>query len=256
MAGAVFPDWIDGPFSWERSAQLGGSLDGMLTEYASLPEHAVVRIPDHLTFEEASTLPCAGVTAWHALTCGQPVMPGNTVLTLGSGGVSLFALQLAKAFGARVISTTSSEEKAERLKVLGADEVIDYYRNPDWHSLVREWTDGRGVDRVIEVGGGGTLEKSIKSVAADGHISQVGWLASESSSISIGAIASNVFTLKRIALGSRAHFEAMNRAIAASRLRPVIDRVFSFEEAGEALSYFKDNSRFGKVVIRMEQGRA
>src|SRR5204863_5800638 len=140
-------------FGWEFSAQLGGLLDGMLTEYALLPEDVAVLIPKHLSFEQAATLPCAALTAWNALCGAAPLRPGQTVLTLGSGGVSLFALQLAKLFGARVIATTSSDEKAARLKALGADEVINYRTTPDWHGRARELTAGRGVDLVVEVGG-------------------------------------------------------------------------------------------------------
>src|SRR6266567_6983418 len=177
VAGAVFPHWIDGPFAWEYAAQLGGSLDGMLTEVAVLREEALVHIPNHLSFEEAATLPIAAVTAWNALTGSRPLQAGDTVLTLGSGGVSLFALQLAKLFGARVIATTSSEEKAQRLKALGADEVINYRTTPDWHVAVRGLTGGRGADVVVEVGGAGTLEQSLKATAAERQISVVGSLA-------------------------------------------------------------------------------
>jgi len=249
VAGAIFPHWIDGPFGWEYAAQLGGSLDGMLTECAVLSEEALVHIPDHLSFEEAATLPCAAVTAWNALTGGRPLQAGDTVLTLGSGGVSLFALQFAKLFGARVIATTSSEEKAQRLKALGADSVINYRRTPDWHGAVRELTGGRGVDCVVEVGGAGTLEKSIKSIAASGQISLVGGLAKDASTIDINVPRSNVFTLRYIAVGSRAQFIAMNRAISVNRLKPVIDRVFPFEDARAAYHYYEDGQYFGKVII-------
>jgi len=175
VASTVFPYWTDGPFSWEYSKQLGGSIDGMLTEYALLHEEGIVPIPDHLSFEEAATLPCAAVTAWNATTWGRPLQAGDTVLTLGSGGVSLFALQFSKLFSASVIATTSSDDKAERLKALGADAVINYRTTPAWHEEVRELTGGQGVDRVIEVGGAGTLEQSIKSTAVSGQISLVGW---------------------------------------------------------------------------------
>jgi NADPH:quinone reductase-like Zn-dependent oxidoreductase len=249
VAGAIFPHWIDGPFGWEYAAQLGGSLDGMLTEYALLSEEALVHIPDHLSFEEAAALPCAAVTAWNALTGGRPLQAGDTVLTLGSGGVSLFALQFAKLFGARVIATTSSEEKAQRLKALGADSVINYRRIPDWHEAVRELTGGRGVDYVVEVGGAGTLEKSIKSIAASGQISLVGGLAKDASAIDINVLRSNVFTLRYIAVGSRAQFIAMNRAISVSRLKPVIDRVFPFDDVRAAYCYYEDGQYFGKVII-------
>lgn len=249
VAGAVLPYWTDGPFRWEYSKQLGGSVDGMLTEYALLPEEGVVHIPDHLSFEEAATLPCAAVTAWNGLTWGRPLQAGNTVLTLGSGGVSLFALQFAKLFGARVIATTSSDDKAERLKALEADDVINYLTTPKWHEVVRELTGGHGVDRVIEVGGAGTLEQSIKSTMVEGQISLIGWLANTASTINISAITGNFFTLRRIALGNRAHFIAMNRAIAVNRLKPVIDRVFSFDDARAAHQYYEEHPHFGKVVI-------
>ncbi len=249
VAGAVLPYWIDGAFRWDYSKQLGGSMDGMLTEYALLPEEGIVRIPDHLSFVEAATLPCAAVTAWHALTWGELPRATDTILTLGSGGVSLFALQFAKLFGARVISTTSSAEKEWRLKSLGADEVINYRETPDWHQAVRELTGGEGVSRVIEVGGAGTLEQSIKATAVEGRVSLVGWLASTRSTIPISALQGNFFTLRRIALGHRAYFEAMNSAIATHQLRPVIDRVFSFDDARAAHEYYEERPHFGKVVI-------
>jgi NADPH:quinone reductase-like Zn-dependent oxidoreductase len=249
IAASIFPFWIDGPFGFEYSAQLGGSLDGMLTELALVPEDAAVPIPDHLSFEQAATLPCAAVTAWNALCGGAPLRPGQTVLTLGSGGVSLFALQLAKLFGARVIATTSSDAKAERLKALGADAVVNYRGVPNWHARVRELTGGRGVDVVVEVGGPGTLERSLRSVAAGGQVSIVGWLASEVSTIDVSAIAVLVGTIRRIAVGSRAQFVDMNRAIALHRLAPVIDRVFPFGDAIPALRYYAAGQYFGKVVI-------
>lgn len=249
VMGAVFPYWVDGPFRWEYSKQLGGSVDGMLTEYALLPEEGIVHIPGHLSFEEAATLPCAAVTAWNAATWGRPLRAGDTVLTLGSGGVSLFAFQFSKLFGARVIATTSSDEKAERLKALGADDVINYRTRPDWHTAVRELTEDQGVDRVIEVGGAGTLEKSIKATALEGQISLVGWLANTASTINVSALIGNFFTLRRIALGNRAHFLAMNRAITANRLKPIIDRVFPFDDVPAAYRYYEGSQHFGKVII-------
>ena len=154
VAVQMFPYWTDGPFALEHAAQIGGSLDGLLTEYAIVSEEAVVHIPAHLSYEEAATLPCAALTAWNALTGGKALQAGQTVLTLGSGGVSLFAIQFAKMMGAFVIATTSSEEKAQRLKALGADEVINYRTRPDWHDRVRELSNGRGVDQIVEVTGG------------------------------------------------------------------------------------------------------
>jgi NADPH:quinone reductase-like Zn-dependent oxidoreductase len=255
VAGVVFPHWLEGPFAWDYAMQLGGSLDGMLTEVAVLSEEGIVHIPDHLSFEEAATLPIAAVTAWNALTGSRPLQAGDTVLTLGSGGVSLFALQFAKLFGARIIATTSSDEKAQRLKALGADEVINYRTTPDWHVAVRELTGGRGVDQVIEVGGPGTIEQSIKSTNVSGEIALIGSLAragSMSETTVLGVLRSaiaGVVTLRSIAAGSRAHFLAMNRAIALHRLKPVIDRVFPFEDAQAAYQYFAEQSQFGKVVI-------
>jgi NADPH:quinone reductase-like Zn-dependent oxidoreductase len=254
VAAALFPRWIDGRFSWEYAAQTGGSLDGMLTEFAVVTEEAIVHIPEHLSFEEAATLPCAAVTAWNALTGARPPLPGETVLTLGSGGVSLFAIQFAKLAGARVIATTSSDEKAERLKALGADEVLNYLETPDWEVAVRELTGGRGADHIIEVGGAGTLEKSLKSAAAEGQIAIVGGLANQVSTIDIRAISSSVVTMRRIAVGSRTQFIAMNRAIAANRLRPVIDRVFPFADAIAAFRYYEAGRYFGKVVISHGHG--
>jgi len=250
VAASLFPLWLDGPFSFDLAPQIGGLLDGMLTEFAVLNEQGLVLIPDHLSFEEAATLPCAGVTAWHALTGGRPPVPGDTVLTLGSGGVSLFALQFAKLYGARVIATTSKDEKAKQLKALGADEVINYREIPDWHTAVRKLTGGRGVDYVIEVGGAGTLPNSLKSVAVQGQVSWVGVLAQGEPMISLAALRSAFATLQFIAVGSRAQFVAMNRAIEANRLKPVIDRVFPFDEAVDAYRYYQAGQFFGKIVIR------
>ena len=177
-------------------------------------------------------------------------MPGDTLLTLGSGGVSLFALQFAKLYGLRVIATTSSDEKAKRLKTLGADEVVNYRAVPDWHVAVRNLTGGRGVDYVIEVGGAGTLQNSLKSVAVQGQISWVGVLASGEPAISLAALRSAFANLRFIAVGNRTQFIAMNRAIEVNRLKPVIDRVFPFEEAAEAYRYYQTGQFFGKIVIK------
>ncbi len=249
VAGSVFARWIDGPFSRAYADQLGGSLDGMLTEYVLLDEDALVSIPSHLSYEEAAAFPCAGVTAWNALTWGTPVAPGQSVLVLGSGGVSLFALQFAKLFGARTIVTTSSAEKAQILRDLGADDAIDRSQNPQWDRVVRDLTGGIGVDRVIEVGGAATLAQSIASLAMSGQLSLVGAVA-KAGTFDSSALAANVYTMHRLALGSRAHFLAMNRAVAASGIRPVIDRVFAFEDAPAAFAYFFERDGIGKVVIR------
>jgi NADPH:quinone reductase-like Zn-dependent oxidoreductase len=250
VAAAMFPRWNDGPISWDYAPQIGGSLDGMLTECVVLSEDAVVLLPEHLSFEEGATLPCAAVTAWNALTGARPLRAGDTVLTLGSGGVSLFALQFAKLFGARVIATTSSEEKERRLKELGADDVVNYRTTPDWHLAVRDLTGGRGVDQVVEIGGGGTLERSIKSTALEGQIAFVGRLDTTASAIDADVLYRSVATIRVIFAGSRAQFIAMNRAIAVNRMRPVIDRAFPFDDVPAAFRYFEEAQPFGKVVIR------
>jgi NADPH:quinone reductase-like Zn-dependent oxidoreductase len=249
VAAAMFPRWIDGPIALEYAAQLGGSLDGMLTEYIALREDGVVHIPEHLSFEEAATLPCAAVTAWNSLIGARALRAGETVLTLGSGGVSLFALQFANLFGARVIATTSSDEKAIRLKDAGADEVINYRTTPDWHVAVRDLTNGRGVDQVVDIGGG-TLEQSIKAVALDGLINFIGRLSAESTSIDTNTLYGAAATVRVVFAGNRSHFMAMNRAIGANRLKPIVDRVFPFDDALQAFEYYDTGKAFGKIVIR------
>jgi NADPH:quinone reductase-like Zn-dependent oxidoreductase len=248
VAAAMFPRWIDGPIAWEYAPQLGGSLDGMLAEYVVLNDEAVVHIPEHLSFEEAATLPCAAVTAWNALTAARKLQAGDTVLTLGSGGVCLFALQFAKVFGARVIATTSSDEKADRLRGMGADEVINYRTTPEWHLAVRELTHGRGVDQVVDVGGG-TLERSIQSVALDGQVNFIGRLSTEPTAIDTDILYNAIATVRVVFAGNRAHFNAMNRAIAVNHLKPIIDRVFPFHDAFGAFRYYETGEAFGKIVI-------
>ena len=248
VSASIFPRWIAGRWMPELTAQLGGSLDGMLTEYAVLPQTALVHIPAHLSYEEAACLPCAGVTAWNALTGGRGLAAGETVLALGSGGVSLFALQFAKAFGARVIATTGSEQKAERLRELGADEVVDY-RSADWPERVRDLTEGRGVDHVVETIG--ELAPSVRALGMEGEIAFVGLLARDDGlpAIDPQALWTKGLTLRAIAVGSRAQFEAMNRAIETNRITPVIDRVFAFGEAIDAYRYYERARPLGKVVI-------
>jgi len=251
VIASIFPHWIDGPFGLDRAAQLGGSLDGMLAEYAVLPEAALVHLPEHLTYEEGAALPCAAVTAWNALTGGQPLRAGDDVLTLGSGSVSLFALQLAKACGARVIATTSSPAKAERLRALGADEVIDYHCTPGWSAEVRRLTGGTGVQRVVEIGGAATLPQSLQAVALSGEIAFVGTLAGGSSMIDANAVFASGAALRPVAAGSRTQLQAAVRAMAVKQLRPVIERVYAFDEAPAALAWYAEGQSFGKVVIRV-----
>ncbi|MFI6497821.1 NAD(P)-dependent alcohol dehydrogenase [Nonomuraea typhae] len=248
VTATLFPTWQDGPFGRRHLAQRGGSLDGMLTELAVLEEDSLVPIPDHLSYQEAATLPCAAVTAWNALTGdGEGLQAGQTVLVQGSGGVSLFALQFAKALGARVIATTSSPAKARRLTELGADAVVDYRATPDWAAEVRELTEGHGADRVIDVAG--LLEQSLKAVAVAGHVACVGFVSDTAAPLDPRTLFASGATVRAVAVGSRAQFLAMNRTIETHRLRPVIDRVFPFDQAPDAYRYYASGQALGKVVI-------
>jgi NADPH:quinone reductase-like Zn-dependent oxidoreductase len=251
VIGCFHPRWFGGPIKPDYlTDRLGANLDGMLAEYAVVNEEALVPLPDHLSFEEGATLPCAAVTAWVALTGHRRVTAGDTVLTQGSGGVAIFALQFARLLGAQVIATTSSAAKAERLKGLGAAAVINYVDTPDWHEKVVELTDGRGVDCVVEIGGPGTLTQSIKCLAVGGHISLIGSsLSRPGIMLDPLLLGGRGMTLGSISVGSRADFETMNRAIALHRLRPIIDRVFPFAAAQEAYRHFESRAHFGKVVI-------
>ncbi len=250
VVASYFPHWTNGSIDGSTSAQLGSEVDGMLTEYAVLSEEAVVHAPDHLSFEEAATLPCTALAAWNAITVGEPLLAGHSVLTQGSGSVSLFAIQFAKAFGAHVISTTSSDQKAERLKELGADEVVNYRKTPNWDIAIRDLTEGQGVNRIIEVGGTGTLQKSIQSITLEGRIALVGRVSEEDVAIGNNVLSSSIYTLHRVVVGNRAQLTAMNKAIAVNQIKPVIDRVFSFQEAHDAFRYFAEQPHFGKVIIK------
>ena len=248
VAVNIFPLWLEGQFTWEYAAQIGGSLNGLLTEYAVVHQNAVVIIPDHLSFEEAATLPCAALTAWNALTSGKPLQPGQTILTLGSGSVSLFAIQFARLFGARVIATTSDDAKGERLKALGAHEVINYRKTPEWHKTVRQLTNGNGVDQVVEVAGI-TLEQSILSTTAGGQINFIGRMGGDLQPVQLGLLFMSGAHIRPIAVGNRAQFIAMNKAIAVNKLQPVIDRVFDFNNSIDAFAYLQEGNYFGKIVI-------
>lgn len=250
IAGTFFADWAGGPLTRASAAsQRGSEEDGFLATYRAIKDDSFVHIPGHLSYEEAATLPCAALTAWTTLTGGRGMRAGDSVLTLGTGGVSLFAVQLAKLLGARVISTTSSETKAERLKELGTDIVINYAETPNWHKAVREATGGDGVDCVVEVAGGPSLSKSIMASAIGGEIGMIGAVAGGVRSLDLAILGSAVVTLRRISVGSRLDFEAMNRAIAGHELRPVIDCVFGFDEAPAALAHLARGAHMGKVVI-------
>ena len=244
------PKWIEGGPTVEKGkSALGAAVDGILQEYVAISEDGVVRLPEHLSYEEGATLPCAAVTAWHALISEGELKPGDTVLVQGTGGVSIFALQLASMLGARVIVTSSSDEKLRRAINLGAAEGINYKTTPDWDKRVIELTHGLGVDHVVEVGGAGTLNKSLKAVRMDGRISLIGALSGGSGNISTVLILMKNVRLQGIFVGSRDMFEAMNRAISERKLKPVIDRVFAFDQACEALKYMATGAHFGKICI-------
>lgn len=251
VAGIFFQDWLAGEIDKNiMKSDLGGGIDGMLAEYVILNQNGVVLLPNHLSYEEGATLPCAAVTAWHALVTKGNIKAGETVLLLGTGGVSIFALQFAKLHGARTIITSSSDEKLERVKALGADETINYKKIPNWEEEVYRLTDAVGVDRVIEVGGAGTLSKSIKSVRYGGGISLIGVLSGFGGEINPLSIMGKSISLQGIYVGSREMFAAMNRAIAHHQLKPIVDRIFPFNEAMDAYRYLKSGSHFGKIVIR------
>lgn len=251
VAGCFMTAWTDGPpTDLAAKSAMGGAIDGMLAEHVVLPEGGVVRSPDHLGDEEAATLPCAAVTAWHALFEGGGLKAGETVLVQGTGGVSMFALQFARLAGARVIATSSSDAKLARARELGASDGINYRTTPDWDVAARNLTEGVGVDHVVEVGGAGTLPRSIKAVRQGGHIALIGVLTG--GEVDPRPVLMKSVRLQGIFVGSRAMFENMNRAVALAKLRPVIDRVFPFDRAVEAYKHLESGSHFGKVVIRFD----
>ncbi|MBH8573908.1 NAD(P)-dependent alcohol dehydrogenase [Nostocaceae cyanobacterium CENA369] len=253
VAGIFFQDWIYGSLTREKmKSDLGGGIDGMLAEYVVLHQDGVVILPDRLSYCEGATLPCAAVTAWHALVTKGNISPNDIVLLLGTGGVSIFALQFAKIHGARAIVTSSSDEKLATAKQLGADEIINYKTTPDWEKQVYALTNRTGVDHVVEVGGAGTFPKSLQAVRIGGRISLIGVLSGRGSEIDPMPILFKSLAVQGIYVGSREMFEAMNQAIAQHQLQPVIDRVFPFTKAREAYSYFKSAAHFGKVVIQIE----
>jgi NADPH:quinone reductase-like Zn-dependent oxidoreductase len=251
VATTVFQRWLDGdiPPLDAYGSVLAGSVDGVLADHIVVHEDGLVHVPEHLSFDEASTLACAGVTAWHALVTKGPAGPGDTILVQGTGGVSIFALQFALMAGARVIATSKSEEKLERARALGATETVNYVTTPGWAERVLELTGGTGVDHVVEVGGPGTTDRSIKAARRGGTISLIGVLTGLDARIDPHPIALKGLRVQGIIVGSRAMFEDMNSAIAAAGLRPVIDRVFPFGEAREALRYLQAAQHVGKVVV-------
>lgn len=250
VMNAFLPNWIDGPITDAVAKPTYGSdIDGVFAEFIAVPADGLVRVPDHLSFEEAATLPCAAVTAWNALTTAN-TGPGTSVLLQGTGGVSIFALQLVKALGARALITSGHDDKLSRALALGADAGTNYKTNADWDKWARQQTGGAGVDVVVEVGGAGTLDRSLKAVKLGGHVALIGVLAGGTGFNPIAVLMKSV-RLQGVFVGSRAMFEAMNRVIVEKQIRPVIDRVFPLADAPAAVRHLESGSHFGKVVLKM-----
>ncbi|MGD9892286.1 MAG: NAD(P)-dependent alcohol dehydrogenase [Dehalococcoidia bacterium] len=252
VAGCFFLNWIDGEVRPEYIAAAlgGGTVDGMLAELVALPADAVVRLPDAMTYDEAATLPCAALTAWNAMFVQARLHPGQSMLLLGTGGVSITALQLARLAGVRSIITSSSDEKLERARALGADATINYRTVPDWDRAVLDATDGRGVDLVLEVGGAATFPKSMAATRVGGDVVLIGALAHEGADPGTAPMVGRNIRATRIYVGSRVMFEDMLRALALREVHPVIDRTFAFEAAADAYRLLESQTHFGKIVIR------
>ena len=250
VTGCFAQRWRSGePGTEARASTLGGPLDGTLAEYTLWEEGGIVPTPAHLSDDEASTLPCAAVTAWNALVVKGGCRPGDTVLVQGTGGVSIFALQFAKLCGARVIATSSSDEKLDRAKALGADLTVNYQTHPDWSKAVKDLTGGQGANHIIEVGGAGTLSASLGCVALGGTISVIGVLSGTASQVDVRQILMKGVRIQGIFVGPRDCFESMNRAINLHGLRPALGSVFPFAGAVEGLRFVESGAHFGKVVV-------
>ena len=248
-----FQGWIDGPLTYPAmGTALGGAVNGVLAEYSALSEQGLVKMPQSLSYEAAATLPCAGVTAWHALIETGQLRSGQTVLALGTGGVSIIGLQLAKAKGARVIITSSSDEKLARAKALGADMVVNYKKAPDWDEEVIRLTSGTGADHVLETGGAGTFQKSAKALSIHGQINIIGVLTGLQNNLDLTPVLVKVARVQGIYVGSRAMLERLVQEVVSKRIAPVVDKVFPFDKAVEAYQYLASGQHFGKVVIRRD----
>ena len=249
VAPIFYPKWLEGRVAAEKMGQsLGGAAaDGVLAEYTLVDAASLVHVPAHLTDEEAATLPCAGVTAWSALLPFGDIRPGDSVVVLGTGGVALFALQFARLLGARVIVTSSSDHKLARAKALGAAAGVNYKLTPDWPSAVIELTDGVGADYVVDTVGG--LKDAIAAVRLGGAVAFVGLLSGMTAELDLVMFMGKCARVEAVDVGSRATFEAMNKAIAFHGMRPVVDRVFAFDELGAALTYLSEGRHFGKVCL-------
>lgn len=250
VAPIFYPKWLEGRATAEKmTGALGGAVeDGVLAEYTLFEESSLVHVPGHLTDEEAATLPCAGVTAWSALLTFADIRPGDSVVVLGTGGVSIFALQFAKFCGARVIATSSSNQKLARAKEFGASGLINYKVTPEWPRAVVELTNGAGADYVVDTVG--DLKQSIAAVRLGGTVASVGLLIGITSEVDLVTFMGKCARVEAVDVGSRAMFETMNKAIEFHAMRPVIDRVFDFSELPEALNYLSQAQHFGKVCLR------
>jgi len=252
VAAAFFPEWVQGePTQQNTAGALGGARDGMLAEEVVLHEEALAAIPEHLSYAEASTIPCAGVTAWNALFVEGRLKPGDSVLLLGTGGVSVWALQLAKAAGLRAIMTSSSDEKLNRARELGADAAINYKTIPEWQEEVLRLTGGRGVDLVLEVGGLGTLARSVASARMGGTVAIIGGLSGFAGELNPMTLIGGAKRLSGIFVGSRKMLEDLIRFLGVAEIHPVVDRVFPFQQVREAYGYLKSGGHFGKVVVEL-----
>jgi len=253
VAGNFFQRWPGGePSPDTHASALGGGIDGMLAEYAMLEEEGVVKIPSHLSFEEGATLPCAAVTVWHAMMEHARLKAGDSVLLQGTGGVSIFGLQFAHAMGIAAIIISSSDEKLARAKKLGATHGINYKSNPDWDKAAAEFTGGRGVDQVVEVGGAATLARSFHAIRVGGKITLIGGLSGGATELNPGLIFARRANVQGISVGSTQMFMAMNRAIEVSAIKPVVDKVFAFADAQAAYRHLASGAHFGKIVIRVD----
>jgi NADPH:quinone reductase-like Zn-dependent oxidoreductase len=249
VAGIFMQTWLDGTVDRQKfNSAMGGAIDGVLSEFRVFHEDGLVRVPDSLSFVEAATLPCAGVTAWHALFEEAPAKPGDTVVIQGTGGVAVFGLQFAKAAGMRPIVLSSSDQKLDRARELGAVHTINYKKEPDWEKAVLSLVPG-GVDYVIELGGADTISRSLKAVRMGGQIAVIGILGGGGPSVDPRPILMNSIRVQGIYVGSRSMFERMNRAIDLHQIHPIVDRVFPFREAREAMKYMQSQAHFGKVAL-------
>ncbi len=253
VAAIFMQNWLDGPPTAEKyRGALGGDIDGMARQYVALPEAGLVPIPDYLSFAQAATLPCAAVTAWAALNKAGAVTSGSTVLIQGTGGVSVAALQLAKAMGARVLGISSSDQKLERARALGLDAGLNYRTDPNWGEWAQAQTGGEGVDLVVEVGGAGTFAQSLQAARIGGTVAQIGVLSESDEPVPVPLILRKQLRVQGIYVGSRADFAELNRALAVTGIKPVVDREFAFDDLAGAFRTMESASHFGKLVLLMD----